>query len=419
MSKVLGIVAEYNPFHNGHAYHIKQSIEQTNCDYVVCVVSGNFVQRGNTSIVDKWTKAKMAIANGADLVIELPTIYSTSSAENFAEGAIKILDELKIVDSISFGMETDDLANLNNVANVLYQEPKDYITMLNHELSRGVSYPKARENALMMYLNDIKRYANVLSSPNNILGIEYLKAMKKLKSKLNPIGIHRKKVFYNDEFIVDDFASATAIRKMIINRQFDDIMKVMPRSSYVLLAKELQKGHYVLDLSKFQSEILYKLRSMTVEEIRELPDVTEGLENAIKNAANSCNNIIDLVNMIKSKRYTQTRIQRILIYCLLGITKKMMETSKNTTPYVRVLGFNNNGKKLISEAMAKNKKLNLVTSVKKYMDESKNKVLKEMLQTDIYATNIYTLGYEKDSWANLDYTNKIVTIEDIKKEQKK
>lgn len=419
MSKVLGIVAEYNPFHNGHAYHIKQSIEQTNCDYVVCVVSGNFVQRGNTSIVDKWTKAKMAIANGADLVIELPTIYSTSSAENFAEGAIKILDELKIVDSISFGMETDDLANLNNVANVLYQEPKDYITMLNHELSRGVSYPKARENALMMYLNDIKRYANVLSSPNNILGIEYLKAMKKLKSKLNPIGIHRKKVFYNDEFIVDDFASATAIRKMIINRQFDDIMKVMPRSSYVLLAKELQKGHYVLDLSKFQSEILYKLRSMTVEEIRELPDVTEGLENAIKNAANSCNNIIDLVNMIKSKRYTQTRIQRILIYCLLGITKKMMETSKNTTLYVRVLGFNNNGKKLISEAMAKNKKLNLVTSVKKYMDESKNKVLKEMLQTDIYATNIYTLGYEKDSWANLDYTNKIVTIEDIKKEQKK
>lgn len=419
MSKVLGIVAEYNPFHNGHAYHIKQSIEQINCDYVVCVVSGNFVQRGNTSIVDKWTKAKMAIANGADLVIELPTIYSTSSAENFAEGAIKILDELKIVDSISFGMETDDLANLNNVANVLYQEPKDYITMLNHELSRGVSYPKARENALMMYLNDIKRYANVLSSPNNILGIEYLKAMKKLKSKLSPIGIHRKKVFYNDEFIVDDFASATAIRKMIINRQFDDIMKVMPRSSYVLLAKELQKGHYVLDLSKFQSEILYKLRSMTVEEIRELPDVTEGLENAIKNAANSCNNIIDLVNMIKSKRYTQTRIQRILIYCLLGITKKMMETSKNTTPYVRVLGFNNNGKKLISEAMAKNKKLNLVTSVKKYMDESKNKVLKEMLQTDIYATNIYTLGYEKDSWANLDYTNKIVTIEDIKKEQKK
>lgn len=414
MARVLGIIAEYNPFHNGHLYHIQQSINQDNSDNVVCVISGNFVQRGNTSIIDKWTKTKMAMANGADLVIELPTVYATSSAENFAEGAIKILDELGIVDSISFGMETSDISTLNNVANVLYQEPKDYVTILNHELSKGISFPKARENALMMYLNDIKRYANVLTGSNNILGIEYLKAMKKLKSQLKPIGVQREKVFYNDNFIVDDFASATAIRKMIVNRQFDDIMKVIPYSSYVLLAQELRKGHYVLDLSKFQSEILYKLRSMTISEIKGLPDVSEGLENAIKNAADSCNNIIDFVNIVKSKRYTQTRIQRILIYTLLGITQKIMDTSRKTTPYIRVLGFNEDGKKLISEAIAKNSKLNLVTSVKKYMETSKNRVLKEMLQTDIYATNIYTLGYEKDSWANLDYTNKIVTIEDIK-----
>ena len=158
MSKVLGIIAEYNPFHNGHLYHIRESVEQTEADYVVCVISGNFVQRGNTSIIDKWTKAKMAIAQGADLVIELPTIYATSSAENFAEGAIKILDSLGIVDTLSFGIEAKDLATLNNIANVLYQEPKEYVTMLNHELNKGVSFPKARENALMMYLNDIKRY---------------------------------------------------------------------------------------------------------------------------------------------------------------------------------------------------------------------------------------------------------------------
>ena len=311
-------------------------------------------------------------------------------------------------------METDNLATLNNIANVLYQEPKEYITMLNHELSKGTSFPKARESAVMLYLNDIKRYANVLAGSNNILGVEYLKAMKKLKSNLKPEGIKREKVVYHDDFIVDDFASATAIRKMIVGRQFNDIMKVMPRSSYILLAQELQSGHYVLDLSKFQTQILYKLRTMTVEEIREIPDVTEGLENAIKSAADSCNNIIDLVNIIKSKRYTQTRIQRILIYCLLGINKKMMEASKKTVPYVRVLGFNENGRKLISEATARNPKLNVVTSVKKYMDESKNKVLKEMLATDIYATNIYTLGYEKDSWANLDYTNKVITMEDMK-----
>ena len=414
MSKVLGIIAEYNPFHNGHLYHIQESMKQAEADSVVCVISGNFVQRGNTSIIDKWTKTKMAILNGADLVIELPTIYSTSSAENFAEGAIKLLDSLGIVDTVSFGMETNDLATLNNIANVLYQEPKEYITMLNHELGKGVSFPKARENALMVYLNDIKRYANVLAGANNILAIEYLKAIKKLKSTLNPIGIKREKVLYHDEMIVDDFASATAIRKMIAARQFDDIRKVIPRSSYILLGQELKKGHYVLDLSKFQKEILYILRKMSIEEIANLPDVSEGLENAIKNAADSCNNIIDLVNIIKSKRYTQTRIQRILVYALLGINKKMMETSKKVVPYVRVLGYSEKGKELISEMMQANPKLNMVTSVKKSLENIKTKSLKDMLELDIYATNVYTLGYEKDSWANLDYTNKIVSINDMK-----
>lgn len=410
MSKVLGIIAEYNPFHNGHLYHIKKSIEETGASSVICVMSGNFVQRGNTSIVDKWTKTKMALANGVDLVLELPTIYSVSSAENFAEGAIRLLDLLKIVDTISFGMEAKDIASLNNIANVLYTEPKEYTTILEHELRKGVSFPKARENAVMMYLNDIKQYANILTGSNNILAIEYLKAIKKLKSKLNPIGIRREKVLYNDEIIIDDFASATAIRKMIATGQFSDIQKVMPKSSYALLADELRKGHYVLDLSKFQKEIIYNLRKMSVEEIAQLVDVSEGLENAIKNAANSSNNLVDFVNIVKSKRYTQTRIQRILIYALLGITNSKMLAFKKAVPYARVLGFNENGKQLISQIAKKNKKVQIVTSVKKYMDESKNKVLKEMLETDILATNVYTLGYEKDSWSNLDYTNKLVTM---------
>ena len=410
MSKVLGIIAEYNPFHNGHLYHIKKSIEETGASSVICVMSGNFVQRGNTSIVDKWTKTKMALANGVDLVLELPTIYSVSSAENFAEGAIRLLDSLKIVDTISFGMEAKDIASLNNIANVLYTEPKEYTTILEHELRKGVSFPKARENAVMMYLNDIKQYANILTGSNNILAIEYLKAIKKLKSKLNPIGIRREKVLYNDEIIIDDFASATAIRKMIATGQFSDIQKVMPKSSYALLADELRKGHYVLDLSKFQKEIIYNLRKMSVEEIAQLVDVSEGLENAIKNAANSSNNLVDFVNIVKSKRYTQTRIQRILIYALLGITNSKMLAFKKAVPYARVLGFNENGKQLISQIAKKNKKVQIVTSVKKYMDESKNKVLKEMLETDILATNVYTLGYEKHSWSNLDYTNKLVTM---------
>lgn len=410
MSMVLGIIGEYNPFHNGHLYHIAESVRQTGAKYVVCVISGNFVQRGNTSIINKWVKAKMALANGADLVIELPTIYSISSAENFAEGAVKILNSLKIVDTLSFGMEASDIATLNNIANVLYTEPKEYVTMLSHELQKGNSFPKSRENALMMYLNDIKRYANVMSGSNNILAIEYLKALRKTKSSMTPIGIKREKVLYQDEYVVDEFASATAIRKMLMTRQFDDIRKVMPKSSYMILGGELKQGHYVIDLSKFEKEIIYTLRRMSIEQIKDLPDVTEGLENTIKNAADSCNTLDELINIIKSKRFTQTRIQRILIYALLGINKKQMATARKIDPYVRVLGFNKKGKNLISEIARINPKINIVTSVKKYMDSVANKNLKEMLETDIRATNIYTLGYEMDSWSNLDYTNKIIIM---------
>lgn len=407
MSRVLGIIAEYNPFHNGHLYHIARTKQETNAQYIVAVISGNFVQRGNTSIVNKWVKARMALLNGVDLVIELPTVYSISSAENFAEGAIKIFNSLGVVDTLSFGMETSDISTLNNIANVLYSEPKEYITMLGHELKKGNSFPKARENALMVYLNDIKRYANVLSGSNNILAIEYLKAMKKTKSTITPIGIKREKVLYNDKYIVDEFASATAIRKMLMTNQLNDISKVMPRNSYLKLGEELKNGHYVIDLSRFEKEIIYTLRKMPVADVAKLPDVSEGLENSIKNAADSCNTLEELINIVKTKRFTQTRIQRILLYALLGIDKKKMETSRKITPYVRVLGFNNKGKELISEMMNLNPKLNVVTSVKKYVDEVANKNLKEMLETDILATNIYTLGYHSDSYSNLDYTNKI------------
>ena len=410
MSRVLGVIAEYNPFHNGHLYHIAKSKQETGAEYVIAVISGNFVQRGNTSLINKWQKAKMALLNGVDLVIELPTIYSISSAENFAEGAIKIFNSLGIVDTISFGMETNDISTLNNIANVLYNEPKEYITLLSHELKKGNSFPKARENALLMYLNDIKRYANVLSGANNILGIEYLKAMRKTKSTITPIGIKREKVLYNDNYIVDEFASATAIRKMLITKQLNDISKVMPKNSYLLLGEELKNGHYCVDLSRFEKEIIYNLRKMKVEDIAKLPDVSEGLENSIKNAVDSCNTLEELINIVKTKRFTQTRIQRILLYALLDINKKQMETSKKITPYVRILGFNNNGKELISEMMNFNPKLNIVTSVKKYMDTVANKNLKEMLEKDILATNIYTLGYYSDSYANLDYTNKIEII---------
>ncbi len=410
MSRVIGVVAEYNPFHNGHYYHLQATKEITGAEYCVAVISGNFTQRGDTSIVNKWAKAYMAICGGADLVIELPTVYSISSAENFASGAVKILDNLKVVDAISFGAEANDLATLNNIANVLYEEPKAYTNILSHELKKGISYPAARENALMMYLNDIKRYANTLSSPNNILAIEYLKALKIQKSKLEPIMIRRKKVYYNDNKIVDDFASATAIRKLLQDGEYANLRKVIPRSSYTIIGQESRKGGMVLSLSKYEKEIIYTLRKMTVEEIADLPDVSEGLQFAIKNAANEANNLKDLISNIKSKRYTQTRIQRILLYALLGIDKKLMENSRKVVPYVRVLGFTQKGKSLLSEISRRNPKLNIITSLKKYMNQNqnKNKVLAEMLEKDIFATDVYTLGYIGDSKANLDFTNNMI-----------
>ena len=174
MHKILGIIAEYNPFHNGHLYHLENSKKITGCEYTIAIISGNFTQRGSTSIVDKWQKTKMALSNGIDLVIELPTLYAISSSENFADGAIKILNSLNIVDYLAFGTETNDISKLDKIAEILSDEPTEYKSILSNELKKGISFPKARENALSIYLNN-DEYSNILSFPNNILGIEYLK----------------------------------------------------------------------------------------------------------------------------------------------------------------------------------------------------------------------------------------------------
>lgn len=405
---VLGIIAEYNPFHNGHLYHLLKSKEETGADAVIAVIGGNFTQRGEASVVDKWSKAEMALANGADLVIELPTLYSTSSAENFADGAIKILNSLKIVDYISFGSETEDLNKLNILANTLHQEPKEYKEILTNSLKSGKSFPKAREEALVKYLND-KNYSFFLSSPNNILGIEYLKALKKHRSRIRPICIKRKDAGHLSLEYNGQVASATAIRNLILKNRIKDAKTYLTPASFTILEDEIKKGHFIKDFSTFEKIILYNLRNMSVEAIANLPDVSEGLEHAIKKAANSCNTIKEFINIVSSKRYTETRIRRILLYSLLKITKRDMLVSKKTTPYVRILGFNDKGKNLISKAKRANPKINIVSSVKKFEDSNLNKNLKTMLNVDIFATNVYTLGFSNDSWSNLDYKTKIIS----------
>lgn len=409
MSGVLGIVTEYNPFHNGHVLHLNESKKITNADFTIAIMSGNFVQRGETSIFDKWSKAEMALKQGVDLVIELPTIYAISSAENFAQGAVKILSTLGIIDYLSFGSEIGEIKALNDVAEILYKEPKEFSDLIKNQLRSGLSYPKAREIAMTMYFGNSPKYTDVLQNPNNILGVEYLKALKKYKSPIKALTIKRNYSDYNSSTVKKGIASATAIRTMISNGK--NIHSVVPFESYEIIEKLMDNGEYVPSLKVFEKEIIYILRKMTMLEIASLPDVTEGLENRIKTAANSSNTLEELISKIKSKRFTQSRIQRILLYALIGITNKDMEMSKRTLPYIRVLGFNKHGKRIISSIAENNPKAKIVVSVKRFLENNKDPKLQTMMAKDIAATNIYTLGYKNQKGiANLDYTHKILEL---------
>ncbi len=408
MSNVLGIIAEYNPFHNGHLYHLQESKEKTNARYCVCVMSGNFVQRGEPAIIDKWARAKIAIENGIDMVIELPTIYSISSAENFAYGGIRLLDSIGVVTHLSFGSENGNINVLSEISSVLATEPKEYVSLLKHELDKGISFPRARENALLMYLNDIRRYANVMASPNNILGIEYLKSIKKLNSSITPITIERNSAPHDSSIAVGSFASSSAIRQKLAKEQ--NIKSFIPYETSETLEDCISHGKFVNGISAFEKEIIYALRKMSLPEIAMLPDVSEGLENKIKEASNECNSVKELINIIKSKRYTETRIQRILIYALLGVTKLSMIEMKAHSPYVRILGMNNKGKELLSQIKYSHPRLPIITSVKDFVQSNKNKTLKSMLDLDIKATDIYTLAFESEPYAKLDFTKKLVIL---------
>lgn len=426
MSKVLGVIAEYNPFHNGHLYHLKESKRITGADYTIAIISGNFTQRGSTSIVDKWSKTKMALDNGIDLVIELPVLYAISSAENFADGAIKILNSLGVVDYLSFGSECANISILSNIADILCDEPDLYRTLLSSELDNGISFPKARENALLEYLNinnilndfNMEDYKKALSSSNNILGIEYLKALKKYKSSIKPVCVKRSGSDYNSVDIpmssnLPSLASATAIRELIKSKEYDRIKELVPISTYSILLDCLNNGCIVPDLYSFEKEIIYVLRKMSVKEIANLPDVSEGLEFLIKKAANSCNSIDELLSAIKSKRYTVTRLQRILLYALLDISNGDMDISKMLkSTYVRVLGFNENGKNLVSEIMAQHPDMPLVTSVKKFSDNILDSSFKLLLNKDIFATDVYSIAFDGNSFANLDFKNGIIKKKD-------
>lgn len=407
MDKVLAIVAEYNPFHNGHLYQLKQVKKMSGCNFSIAIMSGNFCQRGIPSILNKWDKTKMALLGGIDLVIELPLIYSISSAENFADGAIKIINSINC-EFISFGTETSNLNTLDSIAEILYTELSGYKSFLSNELKKGISFPKARENSLKYLLGH--NISEIISSPNNILAIEYLKALKKYNSKTIPIPILRAKSKHNDININSDISSSTAIRNAIFENNYEKLSSVIPKQCSSFLLEKINNAEVITSLSTYEKQIIYKLRNMNIAEISNLPDVSEGLEYSIKTASNSCNTLPSLINKLKSKRYTQTRIQRILLYALLNITKQDIENSKNFSPYLRVLGCNENGKLLLSKISKSNPDLNIITSTKKFIDNCNDILNNKFLNLDINSTNIYSLGYNFDIKGQLDFVTKIVTL---------
>ena len=323
-------------------------------------------------------------------------------------GAIKILNSLGIIDYISFGSEIGEIKPLDDVASILAKEPKEFSNILKTQLKSGLSYPKAREIALQMYFGNSPIYMEALKNPNNILGVEYLKALKRTNSNINPITIKRECSQYNSNKINNGITSSSGIREMIENGK--NIHQVIPYETYEIMEKNKKNGNLVTSIKRFENEILYTLRKMSIMEIAKLPDVSEGLENKIKQAANTCNNLDSLINKIKSKRYTQSRIQRILIYSLLGITKKDIQISQKITPYIRVLGFNSHGKRIISAIAEHNPKIKIVISVKRFFETNKDMNLQNLLMKDILATNIYTLKYKTKPLANLDYTHKLLEL---------
>ncbi|QPJ85668.1 nucleotidyltransferase [Sarcina sp. JB2] len=378
--KITGLITEYNPFHLGHEFHINSSKQKTNCDYTICIMSGNFVQRGIPAIVDKWSRTKMALLGGVDLVLELPTIYSVSSAEYFAFGAISTLNSLNIVDNICFGSECGDVTTLKKIAEILVNEPLEFKKDLKEQLNLGLSFPKARSIAIEKYIknSNIDNIEHILNSSNNILAIEYCKSLFKLKSNINPITITRQGSGYNDNNLNQyNFSSASSIRKAITEKSLKSCINVIPKYTY-----EILENSKISDLDRMFFYVKYKLLS-NPQFLSNIPDANEGLGNKILNNIGNFNNFDEFIMSCKSKRYSYTRISRVLCQCFLSLSKEDILLSKSKPQYIRVLGLNKNGAKILKE-IKKNSKIKIVNKI-----SSKN--TDPMLSIDIKATNLYSL----------------------------
>lgn len=384
--QITGIVAEYNPFHNGHQYHIAETRALLEPDGIVAVMSGNFTQRGEAAVFDKWTRAEMALTSGADLVLELPAAFATRSAGYFASGAVQILAATGVVSHLSCGVESRNTSELASLADYLADEPAEYQAALQQHLQAGLSFPAARHKALAQLQI---AGAGQLEQPNNILALHYLQTIRQYHLDITPLLVSRLGN-YNADTIPDDngsFASATAIRRLL-HQQNDQWKQHVPDAVLQIIHRQLQQGYRPMHNDNFAQIIFTLLRRSTPEELADIIEITEGLENRIHTAAHQVDTLDDLCAAIKSKRYTYTRVQRTLIHLLLNMTQDM---DWHEPQYIRVLGFNSTGQKIL-KAMKKSAQLPVIIRPARQRGLL-NSQAQQMLALDIRATNIYTMGY--------------------------
>ncbi|MFD2171419.1 nucleotidyltransferase [Tumebacillus lipolyticus] len=386
--RVTGVIVEYNPMHNGHLYHVEQARRSTGADAIVAVMSGHFLQRGEPAIVNKWARAKMALQQGVDLVLELPVAYSAQSASLFAFGSVAVLDALSIVDSICFGSESGDIRSLTALSDILVAEPPQFKALLREELKKGHSYPRAASDALARYAaQDESIDSHLAQQPNNMLGLEYLAALKKLNSKIRPATITRIASGYHQETVTHpSIASATAIRKATFETGIDTAEHLLPRSSFSILQAEWQAGRGPIAWENYRQALFTLLHRATPSSLAEFVGVDEGLEHRLLRAAMQANTVHDLIEQTKTKRFTWTKIQRALTSILLGLTRQeQSELHLAAGPsYIRVLGFTERGQELLRQASAQSS-VPILTKL--------HKEKPKMLELDLRATRIYSQGY--------------------------
>lgn len=409
--KVVGLITEYNPFHNGHKYHIDEAKRITGADYVVVVMSGNYVQRGAPALIDKYSRTKMALACGADLVFELPVCYATASAEFFALGAVSLLDKLGIIDDLCFGSECGDINILTSLANILLDEQAEFSDKLCASIKQGKTYPEARMEALKAYAPHIDD--SIIASPNNILGIEYIKALIKIKSNINPVTITRKLASYHSEDLSKSenitISSATAIRKSL--KEDIPLSKLehhVPEPVISLLKEQFNQSFPVYE-DDFSLLLNYKLMEETEVSLTDYTDVTKDLANRIKNYSRPLS-YSQFAGEVKSRQWTLTRVNRVLIHILLNLKYANLQqyNSSGYTKYARLLGFKKESSYLLRQVTT-GEKIPVITKMgdaHKYLDTHGM----DMLNEDIFASHLYNqvIYYKFGTLLKDEYTRGVI-----------